>query len=224
MAAATLSEADRTAIADAVAEAERSTAGEIYCILARDSADYREVPLAIAAGAALILPLVAALLGWRPYWPGGWVVQSSAAADAGSVTAYAAVQAGVFLVAALLASIPAVRRALTPGALKRARVRRAALDQFLAKGLHRTQARTGVLIYASLAEHRVEVIADETFHTQVDADVWANAAEALAAALRRGRSAEGFVQAVRLCGAVLAERFPRQPSDTNELSDRVVEL
>jgi uncharacterized membrane protein len=35
-----LTEADRRAIADAVAEAERGTAGEIYCIVAGASADY----------------------------------------------------------------------------------------------------------------------------------------------------------------------------------------
>jgi putative membrane protein len=35
------------------------------------------------------------------------------------------------------------------------------MEQFMSHGLHLTRNRTGVLIFAALAEHRVEVIADE---------------------------------------------------------------
>jgi putative membrane protein len=219
-----LTSADRQAIAEAIAEAERSTAGEIYCIVARRSADYREVPLAWAAGAALLLPLVAVLLGWSPSWPTGWMAQSDRLPAADAITAYAALQALLFAAVAALVSIPVLKARLIPSGLKRARVRRAALDHFLAKGLQNTEARTGVLIYASLAEHRVEVVADQTIHRQVDPDVWADAVEALTAALRAGRPAEGFIQAVRLCGAVLADRFPPRPGDANELPDRLAEI
>mgnify|MGYP006899134627 CR=1 FL=1 len=113
---------------------------------------------------------------------------------------------------------------LTPRGLKRAKVRRAAVEQFLAKGVHRTEARTGVLIYASLAERAVEVVADETAHRQIDEGAWAQAASALATGLKRESAAAGFVRAVEQCGAVLAERFPRGADERNELPDRIAEI
>src|SRR5690606_5936627 len=104
----------------------------------------------------------------------------------------------------LVTSVPAVRRMATPRSIRRARVRKAAFEQFLAHGLHVTEARTGVLIFACLADHQVEVIADRGIHERVDETVWADAAAALADGLRRGDPAGGFEAAINLAGEVLA--------------------
>ena len=98
------------------------------------------------------------------------------------------------------------------------------MAQFLAHGLHLTENRTGVLIFACEADHQVEVIADQNIHRKVDADVWMDAAEALARGLKADQAAEGYEQAVTLCGAVLAEHFPPSALDRNELPDRLVEI
>lgn len=220
---AMMTDDDRRAIAAAIAQAERTTSGEIYCIVAGDSADYREIPLAWAALMALVPPLIAAAFGWRPWWPDtGWLVQGASTDEARSIFGYAAVQALLFALTAALVSIPAVKHALTPAPLKRARVRRAAVELFMTHGLQATEDRTGVLLYASLAERRVEVIADQTIHGRVGDDVWGDAAAALTAALAKGRAAEGFTEAIALCGRVLAEHFPPRPGDRNELPDRIV--
>jgi putative membrane protein len=157
----TMTPEDQARIADAVAAAEKTTAGEIFCVLAPEVSDYRETPLVWAAAAALILPAAALFAGLRPDMLtslfGGWTVGHAPATDAAILSAlsvYIALQAVTFIVAALVVSIPPVRRALTPGALKAARVKRAAMEQFMSHGLHLTRNRTGVLIFAALAEHR----------------------------------------------------------------------
>ncbi|WP_313576705.1 TPM domain-containing protein, partial [Brevundimonas sp.] len=139
-----------------------------------------------------------------------------------ALAAYGLVQAGVFVAVFLLSLIPAVRRLLTPAALRRTRVRRAAMQQFLAHGLHVTEARTGVLIFAALADHQVEVVADEGIHSCVSPEVWADAVAALTGALRRDQPVEGFEKAIALCGQVLAERFAPKPADENEIPDKLV--
>ena len=111
---------------------------------------------------------------------------------------------------------------VTPRSIRRARSRRAAMEQFLAHGLHVTQDRTGVLIFAALSDHQVEVIADEGIHARVDQLVWADAVEALASGMRKGDPATGFEAAIGLCGGVLAEHFPPRPSNPNEIEDRLV--
>ena len=226
-----LSQADQDRIAKAVADAEKTTAGEIYCVLAPEIGDDRSVPLIWAIGAALLLPALALLAGFRPEMLsrlfGGWSIGHAAAQDVAILSAlltYIGLQAAIFAVVAALVSIPAVRRALIPPAVKTARVRQAALDYFLAKDLHLTQGRTGVLIFAALAEHRVEVIADEGIHAAAPATVWDEVVADLVEGLKRGAIADGFVAAITRAGAILAAHIPPRPGDVNELPDGLTVL
>jgi putative membrane protein len=216
-------------IAAAIGSAEAMTSGEIFCVLARQVSSYRDVSFAWAAATALILPLGLIPLGFEPDWVPGltdsWEAAHLAARDATighAVTAYALIQAATFLVVFLLTSLPLIRRWVTPRSVRRARVHKAAMQQFLAHGLHVTEARTGVLLFASLSDHQVEVIADEGIHSKVDQAVWADAVEALARGLKRGDPATGFEAAVGLCGTVLAEHFPPSSRDRNEIEDKLV--
>lgn len=219
---------DHARVARAIATAETHTAGEIFCVVARQVSSYRDVSVGWAAAAALLAPLALIPFGFNGDWlnfGSGWEAAHDAerAADIGrALGAYALVQAIVFLGVFFLSLIPPVRRLLTPRALRRTRVRRAAMQQFLAHGLHVTEARTGVLIFAAIADHQVEVVADEAIHACVSPEVWADAVAALTGALRREQPVEGFEKAIALCGQVLAERFPPSPADVNEIPDKLV--
>lgn len=224
-----LTDDDHARVSAAITAAERRTAGEIYCVIARQVSTYRDVSLAWAAGAALLAPLLLIPFRFDPSWfPGigdSWEAAHMAARDvtiARALTAYAIVQAAVFLGVFLLTSIPVVRRLATPRYVRRARVRHVALQQFLAHGLHVTDGRTGLLIFAAMEDHQVEIIADEAIHSRVDPDVWADAVAALTGALRAGRPVEGFETAIALCGRTLAQHFPARPHNPNEVPDRLV--
>ena len=217
---------EQTRIAEAVATAEKTTAGEIFCVLAPEVSENREVPLIWAAAAALILPAGGLLAELRPEMLttlfGSWTVGHASATDAAILSAlsiYIGLQAAIFVLAALLVSIPPIRRALTPGALKAAAVRRAAMEQFLSHGLHLTRDRTGVLIFAALAERRVEVIADEGIYKAAPQAVWDEVRADLVAGLAKGRIADGFVAAVTRTGQILSAHVPVRTGDRNELPD-----
>jgi putative membrane protein len=216
-------------IGDAIAAAEARTSGEIFCVLARRVSSYRDISLGWAAAAALLLPLGMIPFGFDPAWiPGlgdGWQAAHLSSTDVvvgQSLAAYALIQSAVFVTAFLLTSIPGVRRFVTPRSVRRARVRRAAMEQFLAHGLHITRERTGVLIFAALADHQVEVVADEGIHSKVDQAIWADAVEALAKGMKNNDPAAGFEVAIGLCGDVLAEHFPPRTENPNEIEDRLV--
>jgi putative membrane protein len=227
-----LNPSDLMAIEDAVREAERRTTGEIYCVAAEESSEYGETPLAWAAAVALILPPLLMLLGLQLAPPdlfASWsAAQTAPVADRvarEAVLGLLAVQAILFVATFALVSLAPLRRALTPRAFKRERVRRRAQEQFLAKNLHRTRERTGVLIFASFDERMAEIIADEGIASQVDAAVWDRAMDALTEGLKRGQPGAAFAAAVSFCADVLAERFPCRPGDNpNELPDAVVVL
>jgi len=225
----TLEDQDR--IARAVASAETTTAGEIYCVMAPRASDYRETPLVWAAGMALVAPVLALLAGFRPEMLialfGGWSVGHDAAQAQtilNTLAVYIALQTSIFLLTAAVVSIPPVRRFMTPSGLKAERVRRAALNQFLSHGLQLTRDRTGVLIFASVAERRAEVIADEGIYAAAPKAVWAEVVKLLTEGLRRDAPADGFVAAVERAGQILAEHVPPRTDNPNELSDRLVVL
>lgn len=222
---------DHARITAAIQDAEARSSGEVFCVLAQRVSSYRDVSLGWAAAAALLLPMLLIPLGFDPAWVPGvadsWEAAQLAARDSTvgrSLAAYAVIQAAVFVTVFLITCIPTVKRWVTPRAVRRARVRRAALQQVLAHGLQNTPRRTGVLIFAALQDRQVELIADEGIHTRVDQSVWGEAVDALTTALKAGHPAEGFEAAIGQVADVLAEHFPPTPFEPDVLANRLVEI
>jgi len=213
------SKADHDRIHDAIAAAELRTSGEVFCVVAEESGRYAEVPYAWAAAVALLAPPAALIAGVRPtgladlvqrLQNNGWQIGHEGAVNTALLAAligYAILQLVLFGIALAVFSIPAVRRLATPGKLKRDHVHAKAVEQF-AHRLHSTDARTGVLIFASLAERRVEIIADEDIHAKVGDAVWNGAVSEALAHIKTGDVAGGLVLAVNACGEALAAHFP----------------
>lgn len=197
---------DKQRIAAAIAAAERDTAGEIVCVVARSAGEYAYVPVIWAALVALALPLPLLRL-------------TSLSAEAVHL-----VQLAVFVVLAVLLWLQPLRVQLVPGWVRRRRGHRAALEQFHAQGMYRTAERTGCLIYVAEAERYAEVIADEGIAARVSPEVWKSTIEVLTDALGQDRAAAGFIAAVEMCGAVLRDHAPRRPADSNELPNRLILL
>jgi putative membrane protein len=201
-----ISQSDKTRIADAIRAAETRTAGEIFCVIARHSSDYRLVPMVWAAAIALLVPL-----------PLVYLTRSPAAV----VYLW---QLAAFVVAALALSLPKVRFHIVPRRAKHERAHAEAMRQFFAQGLDKTVHRTGVLIFASTAERYAEIVADAGINEKVTPQVWNEAIDVLTAAIKAGRPADGFVAAIERCGAVLAAHFPPGALKRDELPDKLLQI
>ena len=201
-----ITEADKARITDAIRSAELHTAGEIFCIVARHSSDYRLVPIAWAAAIALFAPL-----------PLIYLTRWSAA------TIYLW-QLLAFVVAAIALSHPKLRFHIVPRRAKHDRAHAEAMRQFFAQGLYKTEHRTGVLIFASTAERYAEIVADAGINEKVAPQVWDHAINDLVEAVKAGRPGDGFVAAIEQCGAVLAEHFPPGALKRDELPDKLLEI
>lgn len=86
-------------------------------------------------------------------------------------------------------------------------------------GMDRTEARNGVLIYLSLADHAFAIFGDAAVDAVVGASGWNDIRDHMAARFKKGQFADGVANAVLEVGAVLARHFPAAPGDRNELSD-----
>jgi putative membrane protein len=198
-----LSSQGRQRISAAIRAAEAKTSGEIVCVLARRSADSTALPILMAALASLALPWFLVALTVLPVQQILWL------------------QLALFLCLAVLLCLPRVRIALLPPTTRRAIAYRVAMEQFMLRGVGRTQDRTGVLIFVSLAERYARIIADEGIAARVAQSAWQDAVDALVGHTRDGRIADGFVEAIGRCGDVLATHFPRAAADRDELPDRI---
>ena len=212
MATRPISREDHDRIAKAIRVAESKTDGEIYCVVAYASDGYF-FPAAFMATLAMLVVSLAVSYGLEAWW--------------------LSIRLPHFVIAQLLAmgsvlvllwALPGLRIHLVPRRLRYQAAHANAIKQFLARNVHRTAARTGVLVFVSIAEHYAEVIADSGIDSRVGQHVWDSVVRDLTAHARDDRLADGFIKAIEATGAVLAEHFPVSSGDSNELDDHLVEI
>lgn len=212
MATRPISAEDHDRIAEAIRTAELKTDGEIYCVVARASDGYF-FPAAFTTTIGLFIAGLAVAYGLEAWWlsirlPHFLLAQLLAFAS----------------VLALLWLLPSLRIHFVPRRLRYLAAHANAVKQFLARNVHRTSARTGVLIFVSIAEHYAEVVADSGIDAKVGQHVWDGVVRDLTGHAGDDRLADGFAKAIGTVGAVLAEHFPVTEGDANEFDDHLVEI
>ncbi len=201
-----ISPKDAERVSAAITKAERSTSGEIVAVVADQSSRYEHVPFMWAALLALIIPWPLIHFTWMNVQ---WIFL---------------LQLLVFLGLLALAWHPNVRMSLVPKSILNANTRRRASEQFLAQNLHTTTGRTGVLVFVSVAEQRVEIIADSGIDALVPKGTWQTIVDDFTREISAGRTVEGFEQAIARIGELLAAHFPPGSIDPNELPDHLIVL
>jgi len=148
--------------------------------------------------------------GWGLTWLyAGWGVALVATA-AGTVGAV------------VTAYVPAVKRMLTPTDLLARKVHRRAMQAFVEEEVFNTKDRTGILIFISILEHRIEVLGDVGINELVEPDDWIAIVERIREGIREDRVADGLVEAIGMCGNLLRKRgVDPQGADPNELPNHL---
>jgi putative membrane protein len=100
-------------------------------------------------------------------------------------------------------------------------VARAAAAAFHNLRAHGTRGRVGVLIYVSLYERMVRVIADDAVAAKLPQDAWKEVAALMTDAMAKGAGADGFRSAIAKCGDLLCGPFPRPKDDVDELTNEL---
>ena len=206
---------DKDRIAKAVAEAETRTAGEIVPYVVPQSDRY-DVAVWRGASAAAVVALAAVMLIVRFYegWGLGWVYTSwgviSVALAAGTAGALAAWY------------VYPLRRLLAGADLLDRTVHHRAMRAFVEEEVFSTRDRTGILLFVSLLEHRIEVLGDAGINAQVRPGDWADVVARIRTGIQNESLTNGLAEAVGMCGALLEEEgVDIRPDDTNELPDSV---
>jgi len=192
---------DKDTITAAVREVESRTAAEVVVEIHTRSGSYAHADARFAALLALlslvvlvfmpfVVPPIAVILDPILTWLAGIILARRSAA---------------------------LRRLFSTNAERTAAVRTHAAAMFHDRGIANTSAETGLLLYASLLERRIEVLADRGLLRRLVPHDW----NALLIEIRKERplDADAILTAIRSLGALLARDVPRGADDVNELAD-----
>ncbi|MBN2645786.1 MAG: TPM domain-containing protein [Desulfuromonadaceae bacterium] len=209
------SQQEQQRIRDAVAEVEAQSRGEIVPVVIGSAAEYRYT-VALASGLLSLTLLALLLWGLTP-----WLEMESYAHHL-----FWQLPA-LFLLFFLLLQfsihrLPSLKRLLIPRQESKERVAEKALTLFTWHGLHKTRDHTGILILISLFERQVEVLADAGIHAKVDAGEWQRVVDEIVSGLHSGQACDALCRAIGHCQQLLADHFPHQGEDSNELPDLIL--
>ena len=196
---------DQTAnheLAQTIREIEKTTDAEIVIVVRGRSGSYRHADYLCGAVLALLglLFVLFSPFDFHTYWVPFDVV-------------------ALFIAGAFICSrSDGIRRLLTRRTSRAQAARAGAAAMFYEAGIANTHAENGVLIYLSLLERQLEIIADRGVLKAVPALRWNDATFELKK-IARHANPDAFAEAVRVLGKLLAEHLPATGDNPNELAD-----
>jgi len=208
----------RREIERAIADVETKTSAEIVCAVATESGRYDRAESVVGLAVAIIfLAIVDVAVGARAEtaWSSGQGIMLGVEA--------AAVAAGFVLGTWLSNTLHPLRRVFVPAREIEEEVARAAAHVFGLSSVGMTSGQTGVLVYVSLFERRVVIIADRSSFEVLGAAGVNALRDGALEKLRRGDVVAALISTVRNAGARLQSRLPADAAaNPDEIPNQVL--
>ena len=118
-----------------------------------------------------------------------------------------------------VANIPFLNRLIVSKKLMKKKVNERAIRYFMESGIANTRERTGILIFMSLLERRVELLSDKGISKKIPQNKWEAIIQHIITGIKARRFSDHIIEAISRCGNLLAEHFPARTDDINELGD-----
>lgn len=202
----------RDEITAAIRNAEQTTSGEIFAVLAQQSDNYLIISFFMwTIGIFFCSIILAFVFHWR------W---HDIPLHYFAITILFCHLIGLFY----LSIIPGLRLAITPTPVKNYICHENAIKQFLAQNVHRTEKRTGILLFISLTERYAEIIADTKISKKVPPQTWNEIVASMIEKARQNDVTGAYIVAIEKSGNILSEYFPAKEHIANELPDHIVEI
>ena len=101
-------------------------------------------------------------------------------------------------------------------------VAKSALAAFYKERLYKTRDENGILLYISVLEQKVWVLADTGINSKIDQSRWDTVVNDLTAGIKAGKRCEAICCATQQIGQILHKNFPYQKNDTDELHNLII--
>ena len=101
-------------------------------------------------------------------------------------------------------------------------VQEAAVTSFFSEKLYKTKDENGILIFISVLERKVWVLADAGINARIDPGQWQEIIDLITLGIKENRQCEALCHAIIQIGALLQTHFPIEKNDINELHNIIV--
>lgn len=115
-----------------------------------------------------------------------------------------------------------IQKLLIPDIDEMAQVQQLAELEFYRNSVHKTKAKTGILIFVSVMERKAVILADEGIAKRLPSDLWSKILHELLKDLHGNHWGPGLIRAIQQCGALLKEHYPAEVVNQNELANRLI--
>lgn len=214
-----LSDQDIDSIVSVVKHAEAKTTGEIVPIIVRRSSSINHLPILIT-GTLLLSFLLLNGLNFLDYE--FKLYFSNQLAVFGSYLALGLIALLFYFLSLKLSQIKSVQRFFISKAEQDARVNERALLEFYLNHVTKTEFKTGILIFISLMERQTVVLGDEAISQKISKETWQEIVDLIIASIKEDKTAVGLKKAIIRCGEILAQHFPSQTKNPNELENHLI--
>jgi putative membrane protein len=202
-----LSDTDKERIRNAVKEVEKTTSGEIVPMIASTSYTY---PVSNFIGGFIFAIIIALLSVFIFKNDRLWFFLS------------VFMPAFIIMFGIIKYCLPVKRLFISHNEIN-AEVEEAAINQFFRHSLHKTRDNTGVLIYISIFEKKVWVLADSGINSKVNPPAWQEIVNIIVNGIKQKKQGEAIIEAITKAGQILCANFPCKKDDTDELSNLIIE-
>jgi len=199
-----LEDSGKKALTTAVKNVEKKSAAEIVIAVRRQSHNYVHVYLLIAF-LVYIATLSTMIFVDEPFSHHALILDPLFAA---------------MLFGYCSSHVTPLKRWLTPVSVRKRWVAMTAKATFYEKGIHNTLKRTGLLVFISLVENTIYLVADTGILKAVEGKGWCESVSRFESAIK-GHDALHVAKELEILGTLLADVLPVQKDDVNELSDEV---
>lgn len=203
-----LTDKEQKEIQHIIKKAEMKTSGEIVPAIYHHSSNYSLVHLKYALLMGLLGPTIFLYILKLNHY-------------SFDLTILLVISTSMFL-GYLMGFIPLLKKfMLNPHDVDQA-VHAKALEIFWKNNLSLTKNRTGILIFISLFEKKVVVLADAGINIKVPENFWNDVVKVITASIKNENLVVGLEKAIMMCGEKLSTHFPYKQDDVNELENRIL--
>ena len=121
----------------------------------------------------------------------------------------------------LFANIPFIDKLIVPRSIMNKKVNQRAVRYFMESGVYNTKDRTGILIFISILEKRVELLADKGISLKISQNEWDSILNHITKGIKNNEILKHLSESILTCGQLLEKNFPIQKNDKNELPDDI---
>lgn len=192
-------------LSKAVADFEQQTSAELVVTIAKRSHDYANGAWTTAAVATFLVFSLFMLLDYEFFDNHIYL---------GTIITFCAVFGLVYAVAPL-------KKLLSTAASRQHFCQTAAYALFAEQGVYKTKAHTGVLVYVSLLEKSVFIVADKAVITAFGEKGLANIRQEFLAIFNQNEPAAALLATIGKVAPTFGKALPRQADDEDELSNTI---